>query len=110
VFDSIGWGEIVVLALAALFVFGPERLPHLAKDAAGGLRRVRGAMAGARGHVHEALGDDVAHLRDVDLRRYSPKALIREHLLGDDDEPAAADPTGVSGRVRWAVRPDADPD
>ena len=26
-FDSIGWGEIVVLALAALFIFGPERLP-----------------------------------------------------------------------------------
>ena len=28
-FDSIGWGEIIVLALAALFIFGPERLPGL---------------------------------------------------------------------------------
>ena len=28
-FDSIGWGEIFVLALAALFIFGPERLPDL---------------------------------------------------------------------------------
>ena len=40
-FDSIGWGEIIVLALAALFIFGPERLPDLAKDAASGLKRVR---------------------------------------------------------------------
>ena len=37
-FDSIGWGEIIVLGLAALFIFGPERLPHLAKDAAAGLK------------------------------------------------------------------------
>ena len=35
VFDSIGWGEIIVLALAALFIFGPDRLPDLAKDAVG---------------------------------------------------------------------------
>ena len=35
-FDSIGWGEIIVLGLAALFIFGPERLPTLAKDAAAG--------------------------------------------------------------------------
>jgi len=34
VFDSIGWGEVLVLALAALFIFGPEKLPHIAKDAA----------------------------------------------------------------------------
>ncbi len=37
VFDSIGWGEIIVLALAALFFFGPERLPDLAKVGAAGL-------------------------------------------------------------------------
>jgi sec-independent protein translocase protein TatB len=103
VFDSIGWGEIVVLALAALFVFGPERLPHLAKDAAGALRRVRHAMGGAQRQLHETLGGDVPDLRDIDLRRYHPKALLREHLLGTDDDPPAADPTGVSARVRWAA-------
>lgn len=86
-FNSIGWGEIVVLGLAALFIFGPERLPDLAKDAAGGLKRVRGAMTGVRGQLHDTLGDDFDHLRDVDLRRYHPKALIREHLIGDDDRP-----------------------
>ena len=48
VFDSIGWGEIVVVALAALFIFGPERLPDLAKDAAQGLKKVREAITGIR--------------------------------------------------------------
>ena len=57
-FDSIGWGEIFVLALAALFIFGPERLPDLAKEAAAGLKRLRGAITGVRAQVNDSLGDD----------------------------------------------------
>jgi len=87
VFDSIGWGEIIVLALAALFIFGPERLPHLAKDAASGLKRVREAVTGIRQQVNDSLGDDLPELRDLDLRKYHPKTFLRDQLLGDDDRP-----------------------
>ena len=87
VFDSIGWGEIVVLALAALFIFGPERLPTLAKDAAQGLKKVREAITGIRDQVSDSMGDDFAELRDLDLRKYHPKTFIRDQLLGDDDAP-----------------------
>jgi sec-independent protein translocase protein TatB len=87
VFDSIGWGEIIVLALAALFIFGPERLPGLAKDAASGLKRVRTAVTGIREQVNESLGDDLPELRDLDLRKYHPRTFIRSQLLGDDDAP-----------------------
>ena len=86
-FDSIGWGEIIVLGLAALFIFGPERLPTLAKDAAHGLKKVREAITGVREQVNESLGDDLPQLRDLDLRKYHPKTFIRTQLLGDDDEP-----------------------
>ena len=85
-FDSIGWGEIVVLALAALFIFGPERLPTLAKDAAAGLKKAREAITGVRGQLHDSLGDDFDHLRDVDLRQYHPKTFIRQQLLTDEDD------------------------
>jgi sec-independent protein translocase protein TatB len=87
VFDSIGWGEIVVLALAALFIFGPDRLPTLARDAAQGLKRVREAMTGVREQLHDNLGDDFDQLRDLDIRQYHPKTFIRNQLLGDDDAP-----------------------
>ena len=89
-FDSIGWGEIIVLGLAALFIFGPERLPTLAKDAAHGLKKVREAITGVREQMNESLGDDLAELRDLDLRKYHPKTFIRNQLLGDDDGPIAA--------------------
>ena len=85
-FDSIGWGEIVVLALAALFIFGPERLPGLAKDAAAGLKKVREAITGVREQVNDSLGDDLTELRDLDLRKYHPKTFIRQQLFADDDD------------------------
>ncbi len=88
-FDSIGWGEIIVLGLAALFIFGPERLPTLARDAAQGLKKAREAITGVRGQLHDSLGDDFDQLRDLDLRKYHPKTFIRDQLMGDD-EPAPA--------------------
>ncbi|MGY1602329.1 sec-independent translocase [Geodermatophilus sp. SYSU D00815] len=111
-FDSIGWGEIVVLALAALFIFGPERLPTLARDAAQGLRKVREAVTGVRSQVHESMGDDFAELRDLDLRKYHPKTFIRQQLLGDDDEapPRRSGATAATAApARPAARPAAKP-
>ena len=91
-FSSIGWGEVLVLALAALFIFGPERLPGLAKDAAQGLKRVREAITGVREQMNESLGDELAELRDLDLRKYHPRTFIRDQLFGDDGPPSVAAP------------------
>ena len=105
-FDSIGWGEIIVLGLAALFIFGPERLPHLAKDAAAGLKRVREAITGVRAQVNESLGDDLSELRDLDLRKYHPKTFIRTQLLGEDEptvHPGSA--SAAPGSAAAAARP-----
>jgi sec-independent protein translocase protein TatB len=112
VFDSIGWGEIVVLLLAALFIFGPERLPDLARDAARGTARVREAVVGVRKQMTDALGEDVPELPDLDPRRYHPKALVRWYLLdGDAEEPPVDQALGTIGsRARWQpVQRDGDP-
>ena len=96
-FNSIGWPEIAVLALAALFIFGPERLPDLARDAAAGLKKARTAITGVRQQVNDSLGDEFADLRDLDLRKYHPRTFIRTQLLADDeDEPPAAPPSGAT--------------
>ena len=102
-FDSIGWGEIVVLGLAALFIFGPDRLPSLAKDAATGLKKVREAITGVRGQLHETLGDDFDHLRDMDLRQYHPKTFIRQQLLDDDAPVRRGSATGTTGATAASV-------
>jgi sec-independent protein translocase protein TatB len=111
VFDSIGWGEILVLALGALFIFGPERLPDLAKEAASGLKRVRTAITGVREQVNESLGDDLSELRDLDLRKYHPKTFIRSQLFEEDAPPARASAGPAVARPRdHSTPPPYDPD
>ena len=108
-FNNIGWGEIVFIAVIALFIFGPERLPHVAKEAADGLKKVRRALTGVREQVNESLGDDLAHLRDLDLRQYHPKTFIRNQLLVDDDPPVRTGSTAsaayTTGRSRDRATP-----
>lgn len=110
-FDFLSWGHLLVIGLAALFIFGPERLPTLARDAADGLNRMRSAIAAAREQMGGELGEDFAELRDLDLRRYHPQTFIREQLLGEGapPPPVGQRPTGDDAATRawWAGRPTA---
>lgn len=83
-FDFLSWGHVLVIALAALFIFGPERLPTLTGDAARGLRCMRDGIAAVRADLAESLGDDFAELREVDLRRYQPSTFLRAQLFGEN--------------------------
>lgn len=82
-FGSLGGGEILLLVLVGLIVFGPERLPTIARDAAKVLRQLRQMATSARDEISSELGPEVA---DLDLRSLNPRALVQKHLFGDDDE------------------------
>ena len=90
-----------MLALVAVFVFGPDRLPEVARQAAKLLKSARTTIAAARAQVADELGPEYANL---DLRDLNPKALVQKHLLGRrrgrqyaDDTPARALAT-----ARWS--------
>jgi sec-independent protein translocase protein TatB len=83
VFD-IGTGEIIALAVLALLVLGPEKLPRYAADAARFVRQVRNMAGDARSEVTRELGPE---LEGLNLRELNPRSLMRKHLLdGDDDD------------------------
>lgn len=83
VFNGVGWGEVVVLLLIGLFVFGPDRLPRAARDAGRMLRQFRQMANGMRNDLRSELGPELA---DLDLRDLHPKTFVRKHLFeGDDD-------------------------
>lgn len=85
-FNSLGWGEILALIVLALFIFGPDRLPKVAKDAGRMLRQLREMANGARTQLKSELGPEFA---DIDLDSLNPRTFVRKHLLEDDplDEP-----------------------
>ena len=82
-FNSLGWGEIAVLLVLGLFVFGPERLPGMAAEAGRALRRLREYAKGLGDELKAELGPEVG---DLDLASLNPKTFVRKHLFEDDDD------------------------
>lgn len=85
-FDHVGWGELAVLLVLGLFVFGPDRLPGMAAEAGRGLRRLRAYAKGMTEDLRTELGPEIGEL---DLRSLHPREFVRQALAEPDDEPAA---------------------
>jgi sec-independent protein translocase protein TatB len=64
--------------LVAVMVFGPDRLPDLAKQAGRMVRQVRKFADAARDELREELGPDYA---DLELRDLDPRTIVRKHII-----------------------------
>jgi sec-independent protein translocase protein TatB len=117
---QVGPLELGVLALVAIIVIGPEKLPGLARDAANLIRTLRDLATGARQQLKEELGPEFADLDlrnlnprtavqravfgdDVDLGRLNPRNALRDAIFGDEDV-RAADPRTVIRETGEDVR------
>lgn len=84
---DVGAPEFLVLIVAAIILFGPERLPEFARKAAKVLRYVRGIAGNAQEQLSKELGPG---FEDLDLRDLNPKTFVKKHLL-DEVDPIVAD-------------------
>lgn len=73
---DIGLGELLVLGLLALLVFGPDRLPGAAASAGRFVNRTRETLSQARSQISESVDmDDVT--RDLQsLADLHPKRML----------------------------------
>ena len=79
--------EFVLLLVLAVILFGPERLPDLARNAARLIRYVRTMASSAQQQLSKELGPE---FENMDLRDLNPRTFVQKHLL-DDVEPIIAD-------------------
>jgi sec-independent protein translocase protein TatB len=88
--------KLLVLAVIAIVVFGPERLPKVAAQAGRTLRDLRRLAEGATHDLREGLGPEFS---DFDVTDLNPRNFVRKHLLDDlvDEKqaPAAAAATAT---------------
>lgn len=96
-FGNIGWGEIVVLLFAGLFILGPERLPGAAAWLGKTIKQVREYATGARQQLQDELGPEFDELRKPladlqQLRGMNPRAVLTKHLFDGDASPLFGDP------------------
>ena len=97
-FDSVGWGEIIVLIVAGLFILGPERLPSAAAWVGRSIRQVKEYATGAREQLRGELGPEFDELRKPleelrGLRNFNPRAAATRALF---DDPPAEKPNGFA--------------
>jgi sec-independent protein translocase protein TatB len=87
---DVGLLELAVIALVAVVVLGPDKLPDLARQAAQLLHRARTLAHSARDELRTELGPEYA---DLQLRDLDPRTIVRKHIseaMADVDREQAA--------------------
>lgn len=99
-FFDFGAGELIGLAVLAMILIGPERLPNFAVDAAKFVRKIREMATSATNELKENLGPGFEDLKPTDL---NPKTFIQKQLssvLDENDNP--------KGKARFVSKIDPD--
>lgn len=87
-FFDIGLGEIFGLAVLAMFLVGPERLPKVAGEAAKWVKKIRELTNSATAELKDNLGPGFENLQPKDL---NPKTFVKKQIseLLDEENPKA---------------------
>ena len=89
--------KLLVLAVIALVVFGPNELPKIAAQAGRALRDLRQIAEGAKNDLREGLGPEFT---DFDIEDLNPKRLAYKHLFGDLNADQTAQQPAANGTPR----------
>lgn len=96
---DLSFGELALVAVVALLVLGPERLPGAARTAGALLRRLRNGWQGVRSEIERELAaeDIKRNIRDtakqVDIREdvRSAAEQLRNAVSGEPKTPPSDD-------------------
>ena len=102
---DMGLGELIAIGVLGLIVFGPDRLPKVAAQAAQFLRQLRDQANDAKASIIEAADIDPATLKEI--RDLDPRKALRDLAAPlDDVRKTAVDALRVDdARSRPATQP-----
>ena len=78
--------KLLILGLIAVFVLGPDKLPHYAKQLANFIKSLKKMADGAKGQLQSEIGEEL-DWKELDPRKYDPRRIIRE-ALAETDSPS----------------------
>jgi sec-independent protein translocase protein TatB len=107
VFD-LSLPKLLVLAVIALVIFGPNELPAIASQIGRALRDLHRIAEGAKNDLREGLGPEFA---DFEIEDLNPKRFVHKHLSGDlnADQGARQQPAANGTPLTPGERPPFDP-
>lgn len=80
---DLNWTEILTLLVLGIIMFGPEKLPDLARRAARIINYLGKIGSEARGQLRAELGPEFDDLRLSDL---NPKNFVARHILSSEEK------------------------
>lgn len=81
---DINGSEFLVIAVIAVIIVGPERLPEYVRGLRALVKRARGALRDGQAALSSEFGEDV-DWKQLDPRQYDPRKIVRDALFDDDD-------------------------
>ncbi|CUS85810.1 sec-independent protein translocase protein TatB [Candidatus Kryptobacter tengchongensis] len=72
-FDNIGFGELLVIALFILIFFGPKKIPDIARSLGKAVREFKKAMQDVQSEIQSVTGIDL----NSDLNLTSPQSEVK---------------------------------
>ncbi len=75
--------KLLLIAVIAAFVIGPDRLPIFSAKLAQLVRSLKGIADGAKERVREEMGPefDEVEWKKLDPRQYDPRRILRDAML-----------------------------
>jgi len=98
VFNDVGWVEILIIFIVAVFLIGPEKVPKAVEDIKAAILAARNAINRTKMSLSDDLGPEFDEFRKplgelAKLRAMGPKAALTKTLFdGDDTYLDALDP------------------
>jgi sec-independent protein translocase protein TatB len=86
---GISGEKLLILGLIAIFVLGPDKLPHYAKQLANFIKSLKRMAEGAKGQLQSEIGEEL-DWKQLDPRKYDPRRIIREALAEPDPPKSVA--------------------
>ncbi|MCW3168229.1 twin-arginine translocase TatA/TatE family subunit [Chryseobacterium sp. 09-1422] len=85
-------GEMALIAIAIVVLFGPDKLPQIARDLGSGVRKMRGAVEDIKTEIMKETDNPVSEIkREIEkvkdaAKDYDPTKNLQKDIIG---EPAA---------------------
>ncbi|TFD80783.1 Sec-independent protein translocase TatB [Cryobacterium psychrophilum] len=78
--------KILIIGIIAVFLLGPDKLPHYAAQLARLVRQLRDMANGAKERIRDEMGPEFDELdwKKLDPRQYDPRRIIREALTEEE--------------------------
>ncbi|POH66586.1 Sec-independent protein translocase TatB [Cryobacterium zongtaii] len=92
---GLTFDKLIIIAIIAAFLLGPERIPHYAAMLGRFVRKAKEMADGAKDRLKDEMGPEFDDIdwKKLNPRQYDPRRIIRDALLDESPHDPATPAT-----------------